>query len=73
MNGRSGTLYVIDHSRLAEIDLEMGMVGLLLYFKNTTHWILPFNQVLTIEEKKNIRLSITSWASKTKNAVEFDD
>lgn len=73
MNGRSGTIYVIDQDRLTEIDVEIGMVGLLLYFKNTTHWILPLKRGLTIEEKKDIRISITSWASKTKNAVEFDD
>jgi len=73
MNGRSGTIYVIDQNRLAEVDLEIGMSGLLLYFNNTTHWILPLKQVLTIEEKQIIRTSIISWASKTKNSVEFDD
>jgi hypothetical protein len=73
MNGRSGTIYVIDQRRLAEVDLEIGMSGLLLYFNNTTHWILPLKQVLTIEEKQGIRTSIISWASKTKNSIEFDD
>jgi hypothetical protein len=65
MNGRSGTIYVIDQLRLAEVDLEIGMSGLLLYFNNTTHWILPLKQVLTIEEKQGIRTSTISWASKT--------
>jgi hypothetical protein len=73
MNGRSGTIYVIDQDRLAEVDVEIGMSGLLLYFNNTTHWILPLKQALTIEEKQIIRTSIISWASKTKNSVEFDD
>jgi len=73
MNGRSGTLYVIDDKRLAEVDLEIGVSGLLLYFNNTTQWILPVKNQLTTDEKQAIRALINSWSVITKNAVEFDD
>jgi len=73
MHGRAGTLYIVDHRRLAEVELELGMHGLILYFINTMHWLLPLKQPLTAEEKQNIRSAINSWALRTKNAVEFED
>lgn len=73
MNGRSGTLYIVSKERLAEVDLEIGMPGLLLYFRNATYWVLPSKKALTIEEKQDIKTSINSWSTSTKNAVEFDD
>jgi len=73
MHGGVGTLYIVDRGRLAEIDLEMGMQGLLMYFKDMSYWYLPTKQLITEQERQAIKEMITTWALQSKNVIEFDD
>ena len=72
-HGRSGFLYITDNGRIAEIEFELGMNGLILYFNSLTNWSLPTKQTITADEKQKIKIDINNWATKTKNAIEFDD
>ncbi|MFD2326922.1 hypothetical protein [Mucilaginibacter galii] len=74
MNGRTGTLYIIDKCRLTEVDVEIGVTSsLILFFEKTNYWMLPFRKILTVQEKQNIRTAISLWASDTNTAIQFDD
>lgn len=72
-HGRSGFLYITKNERIAEVEFELGMNGLILNFKSLTNWSLPTKQTLTADEKQKIKIDINNWATKTKNAIEFDD
>lgn len=72
-NGRSGFLYITDNGRIAEVEFELGINGLILYFNSLTNWSLPTKQTLTVDDKQKVRNDIINWATKTKNAIEFDD
>jgi len=71
--GRGGFLYISDNKKIAEVEFELGVNGIILYFNSLTHWSLPTKQTLTAEEKQKIKIAINNWATKTKNAIEFDD
>ncbi len=71
MDGRAGTLYYVRGGRLAEIDGELGVSGLILYFSGTTHWSLPKRQTLTPEEISDLRASIEAWAGQGNGPVEL--
>jgi hypothetical protein len=72
-HGRSGFLYITDNGKIAEVEFELRMNGLILYFNSLTNWSLPTKQTLTADEKQKIKIDINNWATKTKNAIEFDD
>jgi hypothetical protein len=72
-HGQSGFLYITDNRKIAEVEFELGMNGLILYFNSLTNWSLPKKQTLTVDEKQKIKNDINNWATKTKNATEFDD
>lgn len=72
-HGRSGFLYITDNGRIAEVEFELGMNGLILYFNSLTNWSLPTKQTLTVDDKQKVRNDIINWATKTTNAIEFDD
>ncbi|SHJ16873.1 hypothetical protein [Flavobacterium haoranii] len=72
-HGRSGFLYITDNGRNAEVEFELGMNGLILYFSSLKNWSLPTKQTLTVDDKQKVRNDIINWATKTKNAIEFDD
>jgi hypothetical protein len=72
-HGRTGFIYVVDNGKIAEIEFELGVKGLILYFSNMTNWELPTRLLLTTEEKLNIRNKISNWSTTTGNAIEFDD
>ena len=72
-HGRSGFLYITDNGKIAEVEFELGMNGLILYFNSLTNWSLPTKQTLTVDEKQKIKSDINNWATNTKNAIEFDD
>ena len=71
--GRGGFLYISDNKKIAEVEFELGVNGIILYFNSLTHWSLPIKQTLTTVEKQKIKIDINNWATKTKNAIEFDD
>ncbi|MBI9055534.1 MAG: hypothetical protein JEY96_17050 [Bacteroidales bacterium] len=70
-HGRSGFLYIAENGKIAEIEFELGVNGLILYFNNMTNWSLPIKQSITKEEKQGIKSKIINWAAETKNAIEF--
>jgi hypothetical protein len=72
-HGRSGFLYITENRKIAELEFELGMNGLILYFSSLTNWSLPTKQMLTTQEKQKIKIDISNWAAGTKNAIEFDD
>ncbi|MGX7687816.1 hypothetical protein ACWA1C_11675 [Flectobacillus roseus] len=72
-HGRSGFLYITDNGRIAEVEFELGMNGLIFYLNSLTNWSLPTKQILTVDDKQKVRNDIINWATKTKNAIEFDD
>ena len=72
-HGRSGYIYITDKKRIAEVEFELGINGLILYFNTLAHWSLPTKQNLATGEKQKIKSDIVSWATKTGNAIEFDD
>lgn len=72
-HGRSGFLYITDNEKIAEVEFELGINGLILYFNSLANWSLPTKKTLTKDEKQKIKNDIINWATKTKNAIEFDD
>lgn len=71
-NGRSGYLYIVDSKKIAEVEYELGVKGLILYFEAVTNWTFPTIQILSLDEKEKIKTDIINWATQTKNAIEFD-
>ncbi|MFD1096121.1 hypothetical protein [Salegentibacter chungangensis] len=71
-HGRNGFFYFVDKGRLAEIEYELGVNGLVIWFNSTDYWAKPNKLHLTRDEKLIIKTEIAKWADKTKNAIEFD-
>lgn len=71
-HGRNGFVYFVEKGRIAEIEYELGTKGLIIWLKATDSWYFPNKQILTSNEKQNIKNSITDWAVNTKNAIEFE-
>jgi hypothetical protein len=72
-HGPSGYIYYVANGKIAEIDFELGIDAIIIYFSRTVNWEIPKKLSLTVEEKQNIRIDIINWALKTNNVVEFDD
>ena len=72
-HGRTVYLYIVDKERIAEVEFELGINGLILYFNSLLNWSFPIKQKITTDEKQKIKIDINNWATKTKNAIEFDD
>ncbi|WP_196935128.1 hypothetical protein [Sphingobacterium hungaricum] len=72
-HGRSGFLYITEEGKIAEVEFELGVNGLILYFNSLENWSLPKKRKLTTDEKNKLKNRIVDWATKTKNAIEFDD
>lgn len=70
---RGGFLYITDNRKIAEVEFELGINGLILYFNSLTNWSLPTKEQLTADEKQKIKIDIENWATRTKNAIEFED
>lgn len=71
-HGRNGFFYFIDKGRLAEIEYELGVNGLIIWFNATDNWAKPNKLQLTTDEKLTIKTEIEKWAEKTKNSIDFD-
>ncbi len=71
-HGRSGFIYVVEKNKIAEVEFELGMNGLILYFNSLTNWSLPKKQKITGDEKQKLKVEINNWATETKNAIEFE-
>ena len=70
---RGGFLYITDNRKIAEVEFELGINRLILYFNSLTNWSLPTKERLTADEKQKIKIDIENWATRTKNAIEFED
>tara|TARA_R110002012_G_scaffold321359_1_gene548837 strand:- start:1750 stop:2433 length:684 start_codon:yes stop_codon:yes gene_type:complete len=71
-HGRNGFFYFVDKGRLAEIEYELGVNGLIIWFNSTDNWGVPDKLPLTTNEKMTIKTEIEKWAERTKNAIDFD-
>lgn len=71
-HGRNGFFYFVDRGRLAEIEYELRVNGLIIWFNSTDNWAVPDKLPLTRDEKMTIKTEIEKWADRTKNAIEFD-
>ena len=69
--GRSGFIYLVDKGRIAEMDYELGINGLILFFEMIDHWTIPTKIKMTNEEKNEIRQRLTIWSTETRNPIEF--
>jgi len=72
-HGRTGYVYIVDNGKIAEVEFEVGVNSLILYFSVMTNWEFPTRILLTTDDKLSIKTSIINWATKTNNAIEFDD
>lgn len=71
-HGRNGFFYFVNKGRLAEIEYELGVNGLIIWFNSTDNWAFPDKLPLTTTEKITIKIEIEKWSDRTKNAIEFD-
>jgi len=71
-HGRSGFIYCVDKGRVAEIEFELGMKGLITYFDRVEYWVLPTKKTITKEEKEKLKQQLNDWSDRTKNALDFD-
>ncbi|TXD81023.1 hypothetical protein ESY86_19405 [Subsaximicrobium wynnwilliamsii] len=71
-HGRNGFFYFVDKGKLAEIEYELGVNGLIIWFNSTDNWAKPSKLPLTTDEKLTIKTEIEKWAAKTRNAIELD-
>jgi len=65
-HGRSGTIYFIDGSEIFEIEYELGVAGLILYFESFIN-----KQQVEPGKELHVKNAIVEWANKTKNAIDF--
>lgn len=72
-HGRDGYLYIVNKGKIAEVYFELGVKSLIIYISNMTNWEFPTRILLTTDDKLYIKTSIIDWATKTKNAIKFDD
>jgi hypothetical protein len=71
-HGRSGFIYYVDKSRIAEIEFEIGIKGLITYFDSVEHWVLPSRMTMTKGEKGKLKRQLNYWSDKTKNLLDFN-
>jgi hypothetical protein len=71
-HGRGGFIYLVDKGRIAELEFELGINGLILYFENLGHWTIPTKTKITEEERKQMQHQLTNLSTETKNAIEFN-
>lgn len=71
-HGRSGYIYYVKNGKLAEVEYELGMEGLILWFDSVIEWVLPEQRSFDSGEKEELKNAIIEWSTKTKNAIEFD-
>lgn len=70
--GRNGYLYYVENGKIAEIEYELEVGGLAMFFRNTNNWFYPNEVELSLEEKEIIKAQIINWSKETKNAIVFD-
>jgi hypothetical protein len=70
-HGRGGFIYLVDKGRIAEIDFELGINGLILFFEKIDHWTIPTKIKMTKEERNKIKQRLTAWSTETRNPMEF--
>ncbi len=70
-NGRNGYIYYVEKEKVTEIEYELGVKGLILWFDSVDSWVLPTKQRLTKDEKIKIKNIIEDWGAQTKNALDF--
>ncbi len=71
-HGRSGYIYYVKDGKLAEVEYELGMEGLILWFDSVNEWVLPEHRSFDDREKEELKNAIIEWSTRTKNAIEFD-
>lgn len=71
-HGRSGYIYYVKDRKLAEVEYELGMEGLILWFDSVSEWVLPEHRSFDNGEKEELKNTIIEWSTRTKNAIEFD-
>ncbi len=71
-HGRSGFIYCVDKGRVAEIEFELGINGLIPYFDSVEHWVLPTKTTITKEEKEKLKQQLNEWSDRTKNALDYE-
>jgi len=71
-HGRNGFFYYVNKGRLVEIEYELGVNGLIIWYNSTHNWAIPDKLPLTTDKKMTIKAEIEKWADSTKNAIEFD-
>jgi len=71
-HGRSGFIYLVDKGRIAELEFELGVNGLILYFDTVDHWTIPEKTKMTEEERELMQTQLTNWSTETKNKIEFN-
>jgi hypothetical protein len=70
-HGRSGFLYYVTDGRIAELEYELGMKGLIVWFDATCKWIYPTKQDLNSKDTNDIKAALQDWANKTRNPIDF--
>jgi hypothetical protein len=70
-NGRNGFLYYVDNKKLAEIEYELGVNGLIVYFDAVKNWVWPIKETLTAEIIQKIKTDLIDWSKQTKNAIDL--
>jgi hypothetical protein len=70
-HGRSGYIYYVDNGRMAEVEFELGINGIILDYDNTNNWTLPTKEPMSSKEKQKLKEEIMKWAKQTKNSIEF--
>lgn len=70
--GRNGHFYAVENGKIAEVEYEIDLNGLLLFFRNTNSWFYPVEIELQPTEKEKIKADIEEWSKKTKNNLVFD-
>lgn len=70
-SGRAGFIYWVDGYNVFEVDYELGVKGLLLYFETSARWILPEVKNVTLEDELKIKDAINKWALKQNIDIEY--
>jgi hypothetical protein len=65
-HGRAGTIYFVDELEVFEVEYELGMKGLIIYFDSFFK-----KQQLEPGKELYIKNAIEEWANNTGNAIEF--
>lgn len=71
-HGRSGYIYFVKNRQVAEVEYELGVGGLILWFASVDSWVIPIEKELDKGEKEELKNAIIGWSNKTKNTIEFE-